>query len=100
MTPYFQYQPRVSYDACLVQIWGFQLKSVTSYRAEKVKFTDRQTDGRTDRQTDRQTQATTIPIRPERSRGKKLRQSLQACARTSDWSMCVLMPAIYKGGPS
>ena len=42
--PYFQYQPRVSYDACLVQIWWFQLKSVTSYRADKVKFTYRQTD--------------------------------------------------------
>ena len=32
--PYFQYQPRVSNDACLVQIWWFQLKSVTSYRAD------------------------------------------------------------------
>ena len=42
--PYFQYQPRVSHDACLVQIWWFQLKSVTSYRAFKVKFTDRRTD--------------------------------------------------------
>ena len=60
--PYFQYQPRVSQDACLVQIWWFQLKSVTSYRADKVKFTDGQTDG--------QTQATTIPLRPERLRGK------------------------------
>ena len=44
---HFQYQSRVSHDACLVQIWWFQLKSVTSYRADKVKFTD----GRTDRQT-------------------------------------------------
>ena len=26
--PYFQYQPRVSHDACLVQIWWFKLKSV------------------------------------------------------------------------
>ena len=34
-----------------------QLKSVTSYRADKVKFTDRRTDGRTDRQTDRRTDA-------------------------------------------
>ena len=32
---YFQYQPRVSHDACLVQIWWFQLKSVMSYRADK-----------------------------------------------------------------
>ena len=57
---HFQYQPRVSQDACLVQIWWFQLKSVTSYRADKVKFTDGH--GRT--------QATTIPLRPERPRGK------------------------------
>ena len=37
---YFQHQPRVSHDACLVQIWWFQLKSVTSYHVDKVKFTD------------------------------------------------------------
>ena len=46
---HFQYQLRVSHDACLVQIWWFQLKSVTSYRAEKWKFTvgrDRWTDRR------------------------------------------------------
>ena len=54
-------------DACLGQIWWFQLKPVTSYRADKVKFTD----GRMDGQTDGQTQATTIPLRPERPRGKK-----------------------------
>ena len=48
--PYFQYQPRVSHDAYLVQIWWFQLKSVTSYRADKVTFTDRQTDRRRQRQ--------------------------------------------------
>ena len=47
---HFQYQPRVSQDACLVQIWWLQLKSVTSYRADKVKFTD----GRTDRCRQRQ----------------------------------------------
>ena len=52
--PYFQYQPRVSHDACLVQIWWFQLKSVTSYRADKVNFTDRWTDGQTDRHRQRQ----------------------------------------------
>ena len=62
---HFQYQPRVSHDACLVQIWWFQLKFVTSYRADKVKFTYRQTDA----PTDGQTQATTIPPRPDRSRG-------------------------------
>ena len=28
--------------------WWFKLKSVTSYRADKVKFTDRQVDGQTD----------------------------------------------------
>ena len=45
---HFQYQPRVSQDACLEQIWWFQLKSVTSYRADVVKFTDGQTDGGND----------------------------------------------------
>ena len=66
--PYFQYQPKVSHDACLVQIWWFQLKAVTSYRADKVKFTDGWTDG--------QTQATTIPLRSERPRGKNVKTSL------------------------
>ena len=33
--PYFQCQLRVSYDACLVPIWWFKLKSVKSYRADK-----------------------------------------------------------------
>ena len=32
----------------LVQIWWFQLKSVMSYRADKVKFMDGQTDRQTD----------------------------------------------------
>ena len=68
--PYFQYQPWVFHDACLVQIWWFQLKSVTRYRADKVKFTDRGTDGRTDGRADGQTQVT-IPLRPERSRDNK-----------------------------
>ena len=45
---HFLYQPRVSQDACLEQIWWFQLKTAMSYRADKVKFTD----GRIDRQTD------------------------------------------------
>ena len=49
---YFQHQPRVSQDACLMQIWRFQFNSVTSYRADKVKFTDKRADGRTDRWTD------------------------------------------------
>ena len=63
----FQYQLRASHHACLVQIWLFQLKFVTIYRADKVKLrTDRRTDGRTNGQT----QATTIPLRPERPRGK------------------------------
>ena len=48
--PYFQYQPRVSHDACLVQIWWFKLESVTSYHADKVKFTDGQTDRRRQQQ--------------------------------------------------
>ena len=49
---HFQYQPRVSQDACLEQIWWFQLKPVTSYRLDKVKFTDRPTDRRTDKSND------------------------------------------------
>ena len=40
---HFRYQMRVSRDACLVQIWWLQLKSVTSYRVDKVKFTLGQT---------------------------------------------------------
>ena len=36
-------QPRVSKDAYLEQIWWFQLKSVMSYNADKVKFTNRWT---------------------------------------------------------
>ena len=36
--PYFLYQPRVSHDAYLVQIWWFQFKSVMSFCADKVKF--------------------------------------------------------------
>ena len=53
--PYFQYQVKVSHDECLMQIWWFRLKSVMSYCADKVKFTDGGTDW--------QTQATTIPLR-------------------------------------
>ena len=45
---YFQYQLRVSRDTCLVQIWWFQLKSVRSYDADKVKLTDRRMDRQTD----------------------------------------------------
>ena len=48
--PYFQYQPRVSHDACLVQIWWFKLESLTIYHADKVKFTDGQTDRRRQQQ--------------------------------------------------
>ena len=33
----------------LVQILWFQLKSVTNYRVDTVKFTNRRTKGRTDR---------------------------------------------------
>ena len=44
---HFQNQLRVSHDACLVQIWWFYPISMTSYRADKVKFTDGQTDGQT-----------------------------------------------------
>ena len=51
---HFQYQLRVSNDARLVQIWWCQLKSVTSYRVDKVKFTDGRTDGETDRRRQRQ----------------------------------------------
>ena len=47
---HFQYQPSVSHDACLVQIWWFQLTSVMSYCADKLKFTDRRTDRRRQQQ--------------------------------------------------
>ena len=46
---HFQYQPRVFKDACLVQIWWSQLKSVMRYHADKVKFTEGRTDGQMDR---------------------------------------------------
>ena len=46
---HIQYQLRVSQDACLEQIWWFELKPVTSYRVDKVKFTDGWTDGQKDR---------------------------------------------------
>ena len=45
--PYLQYQLKLSHDTCLVQIWCFKLKSMASYRADKVKFADRRTDGQT-----------------------------------------------------
>ena len=51
--PNFQYQPSIP-GLFWVQIWWFQLKSVTCYRVDKLKVhwqTDRQTDGRTDRWT-------------------------------------------------
>ena len=38
---HFQYQLRVSQYACLEQIWWSQVKPVMSYRADKVRFTDR-----------------------------------------------------------
>ena len=44
---YFQYQLRVSQDACLVRIWWFQLKSVT-LSCDKQKFTDGRTDAGND----------------------------------------------------
>ena len=56
---HFQYPLRVSQDACLVQIWWFQLKSVMSYRADKVKFMD----GQTDRQTDTGNNNTTFGLK-------------------------------------
>ena len=51
--PYFQNQPRVSQDACLVQSWWFYLKSLMSFRVDKGKS---RADGRTDRRTDRRRQ--------------------------------------------
>ena len=35
---YFQYQLRVSQDACLVHIWWYQSKAQTSYHADKPHF--------------------------------------------------------------
>ena len=51
---HFQYQPRVSQDACLEQIWWIQLKPATIYRADKVIKVYGQTDERTDRRRQRQ----------------------------------------------
>ena len=51
---HFQYQLRVSRDACLVEIWWFQFKSVTSHRSDKAKFTHKQTDRQMDRTRQRQ----------------------------------------------
>ena len=36
--PYFQYQLRLSHDACMVPIKGFQPKSVMSYWVDKPNF--------------------------------------------------------------
>ena len=36
--PHFQYQLRVSQNACLLQIWWFQSKSETSYHTDKPNF--------------------------------------------------------------
>ena len=44
---YFQYQPQVSQDAGLVQIWWFQIQSVTNYCMDKIKFRDGQMDRQT-----------------------------------------------------
>ena len=35
---HFQHQLRVFHDACLVQIWLFYPKSMTSYRAENPNY--------------------------------------------------------------
>ena len=45
---HFQYQPQVSQDACLLQIWWLQPKSLMSYCTNKVKLTDEQTARWTD----------------------------------------------------
>ena len=49
MSQMFQYQLRVSHDACLVQILWLQLKSETSYRRDNVKFTNARTDTSNDK---------------------------------------------------
>ena len=36
--PHFQYQPKVTQDACLEQVWWFQSNSVMSYCADKQNF--------------------------------------------------------------
>ena len=84
--PYFQYQPRVSHNACLVQTWWFQLKFVTSNRADKVKFVDGRMDG--------QTQATTIPLRPEKLTGNN--DPLATPVIFPDLALFVFGNAIFK----
>ena len=51
---HFQYQLRVSHEACLVLTCWFQLKSVISYRADKLKLTGKQKGRQTDRRRQRQ----------------------------------------------
>ena len=55
---HFQYQPKVSHDACFGHIWWIQLKSVMSYHANK--FTKIQKEWQTDGQTDGQTEETVL----------------------------------------
>ena len=49
---HFQYQARVSQDACLEQICWFEFKPVKSYHVAKIKFADKKTAGRIDNRTD------------------------------------------------
>ena len=49
---HFQYQLRVSKNACFVQTWWLQFKFVSSYRADKDTFTDRHNGRATDRWAD------------------------------------------------
>ena len=49
---YFHNQRKLSHDACLVQIWWVQLRSVRNYRVDRVNITDGQTDRRTRARTD------------------------------------------------
>ena len=36
--PYFQYQPSISHDACLVQSWGFQPKAAMINHTDNPNF--------------------------------------------------------------
>ena len=144
----FQCQPRVSDDACLVQIWWFYPKSVTSqsscgqaefprivsqngqndlegqgqwppfsipdeiipgcmFGANLVTLLAQTCDeltcgqgkvyGRTDGQIDGQTQAMTIPIRPERPRGKNEKLFYSNHIHTSNFMHGYTGHSLFKG---
>ena len=83
-------QLTISQDACFVQIWWSQLKSVKNYRANKEKSTDKPTDG--------QTQASTIPLRPEMPRGENETYMLAYMWKNTSLEPFIFFVAMYLFG--